>query len=104
MHSDNDAPILHVYAQDAPHADLHIMGNRQGLRWLIHALETALLAPESSQVTCVDFFCTDGEGFDVIIHWETEEEATRRYLMPYTAEEYQDAAHEPNPYWPCTGP
>ncbi|MFP7169500.1 hypothetical protein [Terribacillus halophilus] len=73
---------VQVYAQHRHHDPAFIIGNAEGLRALIRALETAL------ETGCghATVFPSDGEGYDVLIKKlePLEEKLFESLEMPYT--------------------
>ena len=70
--SDDDVPLLHLIAQTAWHDPAFIVGNREGLKRLRKAIDTALLRPGAW--TRADECAADGEGYGVHVRCVTTAE------------------------------
>lgn len=55
--------ILHIHAQQAPHDEAFVVGNRQGLLALRQAIDAALESGQGETAA----FAADGEGFSVFV-------------------------------------
>jgi hypothetical protein len=77
--------ILHIHAQQAPHDEAFIVGNRQGLLALRRAIDAALESGKGEALA----FVSDGEGFDVQVILQEGDLQSPGWIaaaVPYTAE------------------
>lgn len=88
----DDPPLLHIHSQDWWHQPAYIVGNSQGLRQLLVAIERTL---EEKKDQGTEVFAADGEGYPVFVLLDdtpwTGDRWTRAEL-PYTDEAARDAA------------
>jgi hypothetical protein len=85
--------VLHVYAQEQWHSEVHIVGTPAALRHLARTLEKA--AREQVAVTSEPLFVNDGEGFEVRVVRLDDDKTADSLAVPYTrdfAEEKLDSA------------
>ena len=71
---------LHVYGQTGPHDTVIITGDREALQTLHTALTAALQEPDGHRHR-TEFFCNDGEAYDLTIFCATNINEMR---SPYT--------------------
>lgn len=85
--------VLHIYGQLHWHDEATIAGTRESLAALRDSINEALRKGLSS----CDSFVNDGEGYMIIVHLLSEDDA-QRMAVPYT----DDIASEKNPdaFWP----
>lgn len=79
--------ILHIYAQQAPHDEAFIVGNREGLLALRRAIDAALSQKNGQSKESA--FVSDGEGFDVHVILQEGNLQSPGWIaaaVPYTAE------------------
>jgi hypothetical protein len=77
--------VLHIYAQQAPHDEAFIVGNREGLLALRRAIDAALKNGQSKESA----FVSDGEGFDVHVILQEGDLQSPGWIaaaVPYTVE------------------
>ncbi len=96
--------LLHVYAQEWQHNDVHIIGNRDALKSLLDTITDALAIGMAStqQEDDPGLFASDGEGYDVRVICATSEwdsDFWRRLPLPYTKEPVPDDAISPWRVW-----
>lgn len=81
--------LLHVYAQDGPHDEVYIVGNRDGLGRLLRAIECAL---KDEKGDCVAM-TSDGEHFVAIVLRRDDplvSDVWQKLVLPYTLEMFAD--------------
>jgi len=70
---------LHIYGQTYPHDHAFLVGNKEALKALREAIDAAL----NNQAGGTTVFATDGEGYDVKVYCEEEEEYWGKSKLPY---------------------
>ncbi len=75
-----DMPTLHVCGQEDPHDEIRIVGTRDALMALWHAIRRAIDTGNAS--TDADIYTNDGEGFRVTVE-RTNSTGMRRLPAPY---------------------
>lgn len=78
---------LHLYAQEQWHSPAYIVGDREGLMKLCHAITLAL--GDVDYQSSAEFFTNDGEGYQLFIKMMTSE-LMEKAQLPYTDAEVQD--------------
>lgn len=94
-------PILQVYAQDQWHADLVIIGNKEGLQRLLKSVAFALV--QEGNVLVRDPVCvSDGEGYDIEIrnlgNATLKDKRWSELAVPYTEPGTFDKEKQKPPY------
>lgn len=88
---------LHVYAQQAPHDEAFIVGNREALLALRRAINAALASGQGK----ADASVADGEGFSIHVILQEGDIYSPEWLMvavPYTGD--WAAEHREGAVWP----
>ena len=75
-------PKLHVYSPSYFHDHAFIVGNKAALEKLRDAIDAALLEGSATGDTTAS--TADGEGFDLKVYREEEDEYWNRASLPYT--------------------
>lgn len=99
--------LLHVYGQDAPHGEVIILGNRDGLTMLRDTINRALVGDEKPHTVVNSIshqpFTADGEGFLLVVHRDDTDwqgERWQRVRLPYTdPDEQRPNAVSPRAAW-----
>jgi len=77
-------PVLHVYSQYSFHDEAVIIGNLKGLKILHETIGKVI--ENNSHLEFGEGMTNDGEGYDIIVIKEEDEDILNRLAVPYSAE------------------
>lgn len=86
----SDSDVLHVYAQDAPHDEVVIVGTVPGLMRLARAALNAAATPRAGLPIDDEVYTNDGEGYTLIVLAAGTDAHVRDLPVPYTHEAFAD--------------